>query len=174
MVIWSDDLDSIIPTCKDFEDRIIKLLWRQRPPMSAGYASSVGGSMSGHGSVRDLAVGDALLGPNRLSRGSSNLHSSSNGVIDGADLEKIAGLGSDESSMEEKVTTKRGCCGLGKKKKVIRKRTEERPVRIFAPIYNGLAFGLSACEFSFLLRSISLLGICAVLMMDSSLHLLWC
>lgn len=150
MIIWSDDLDSIIPTCRDFEDRIIKLLWRQRPPMSA-YASSVGGSMSGHGSVRDLHMGDSLLSPhgltNRDSRGSSNVHSSSNGVttVDGADLEKQAGMESDESSLDEK-TTKRGWCGLGKKRKVVRKRTEDRPIRMFAPVYNGLATGLSLCE----------------------------
>ncbi|KAF5381647.1 hypothetical protein D9615_005482 [Tricholomella constricta] len=31
LVIWSDALDRIIPACADFEDRLIKLLWRAQP-----------------------------------------------------------------------------------------------------------------------------------------------
>ncbi|KAG6873721.1 hypothetical protein C0995_012187 [Termitomyces sp. Mi166 len=31
LVIWSDVLDRIVPTCTDFEDRLIKLLWRVQP-----------------------------------------------------------------------------------------------------------------------------------------------
>lgn len=54
MVIWSDDLDAIIPTCKDFEDKLIKLLWRSRPaapPSARSYAGSLAsGSVVGHGS----------------------------------------------------------------------------------------------------------------------------
>ncbi|KAH8109962.1 hypothetical protein DFH11DRAFT_1547865 [Phellopilus nigrolimitatus] len=64
MVIWSDDLDTIIPTCRDFEDRLIKLLWRSRPaPLStlssagASYPGSLAGSASGHTSE----IGAGLL-----------------------------------------------------------------------------------------------------------------
>ncbi|KAJ7594440.1 glycosyl transferase family group 2-domain-containing protein [Mycena floridula] len=38
LVVWSDELDTIIPLCNDFEDRLIKLLWRSRP--AAALASS--------------------------------------------------------------------------------------------------------------------------------------
>lgn len=31
LVVWSDSIDTIIPTCHDFEERLIKLLWRSRP-----------------------------------------------------------------------------------------------------------------------------------------------
>ncbi len=30
LVVWSDSIDTIVPTCYDFEDRLIKLLWRSR------------------------------------------------------------------------------------------------------------------------------------------------
>ena len=33
MVIWSESLDRIIPLSQDFEERLIKLLWRARPLM---------------------------------------------------------------------------------------------------------------------------------------------
>ena len=65
MVIWSESIDRIIPLCSDFEERLIKFLWRSRPlaPPSitsgntSGYGprdglgdrgSSVHGSVTGH------------------------------------------------------------------------------------------------------------------------------
>ena len=30
MVVWTYDLDSIIPTCRDFEEKLIKLVWNRR------------------------------------------------------------------------------------------------------------------------------------------------
>ena len=40
MVVWSDEIDRIIPTCHDIEERLIKLLWRSRPTASASHAPS--------------------------------------------------------------------------------------------------------------------------------------
>ncbi|KAG9312748.1 glycosyl transferase family group 2-domain-containing protein [Chiua virens] len=34
LVLWSDDLDGIIPLCRDFETRLIKLVWRARGTVS--------------------------------------------------------------------------------------------------------------------------------------------
>ncbi|KDR70271.1 hypothetical protein GALMADRAFT_255169 [Galerina marginata CBS 339.88] len=66
MVIWSESLDRIIPICQDFEERLIKLLWRSRdrersaPPSSfnsgglAGLAdSSVHGTSTSVGGSAD-------------------------------------------------------------------------------------------------------------------------
>lgn len=48
LVIWADSMDAIIPTCREFEDRLIKLLSRPRPAGIAASASRpvsvVGGS----------------------------------------------------------------------------------------------------------------------------------
>ncbi|RDB26851.1 hypothetical protein Hypma_005327 [Hypsizygus marmoreus] len=51
LVIWSDSLDRIIPTCTDFEERLIKLLWRAQPgpTSSTSHSSSFSPSLA-HGS----------------------------------------------------------------------------------------------------------------------------
>ncbi|GLB41071.1 putative glycosyltransferase family 2 protein [Lyophyllum shimeji] len=40
LIIWSDALDRIIPTCTDFEERLIKLLWRAQPNSSGPLSPS--------------------------------------------------------------------------------------------------------------------------------------
>ncbi|KAI0052840.1 hypothetical protein FA95DRAFT_1601532 [Auriscalpium vulgare] len=35
LVVWSDNLDTIIPHCRDFEENLIKLVWSQRVALSA-------------------------------------------------------------------------------------------------------------------------------------------
>ena len=104
LVVWSDDLNHIIPACKDLEDRLIKLLWRTRPappayPHSApssifggragrtgsyygpSNASSHAGSQS---NLREMFVnssqaGDIELSPRDSRTSSSHHNSSSNG-----------------------------------------------------------------------------------------------
>ncbi|KAE9409847.1 hypothetical protein BT96DRAFT_953206 [Gymnopus androsaceus JB14] len=48
MVVWSGSLDRIIPICQDFDDRLIKLLWRTKQPSSSMHTQSFigGGSVS--------------------------------------------------------------------------------------------------------------------------------
>lgn len=183
MVIWSDDLDSIIPTCKDFEDRLIKLLWRSRPaappslvsstaPSARSYPTSVAGSVSGHGHASD---GGALLAGAAGDRNSgastvpgSNLSASAGARPSGlgADLEKggMGGMGmaDDESDSELHVDEKpeaprgRGWFGFGKRKLTEREKrrrerirermlVDERGVKMYAPVYNGVAAALSVC-----------------------------
>ncbi|KAJ7076004.1 glycosyl transferase family group 2-domain-containing protein [Mycena belliarum] len=56
MVVWSESLDAIVPTCQDFEDRLIKLLWRSRPTGPASTApGSLAGSVLSHSSRGDSA-----------------------------------------------------------------------------------------------------------------------
>lgn len=172
MVIWSDDLDSIIPTCRDFEDRLIKLLWRSRPPMSQ-YSTSVPGSVSGHGSVRDFTGATGLLdgahlatrlgGSNRDSRGSGTDTATGESAGAGAgDVEKGVGAG----EMDEK---KRGWFRRkgGRRKRAV---AEDRPIRLFAPVYNGIAGALSFCA-SF---RVVLDGMLEADGGGDSLHGLWC
>lgn len=81
MIIWSNDIDTIIPTCRDFEERLIKLLWRSRPSASGfgshptsmhSHPGSVAGSVSGHSTTNlngRVSMGGAGLG------GTANSHS---------------------------------------------------------------------------------------------------
>ncbi|KAG8221569.1 glycosyl transferase family group 2-domain-containing protein [Butyriboletus roseoflavus] len=50
LVVWADSLDTIIPIAREFEDRLIRLLWRNRPPLSSSIISthSAPPSISGH------------------------------------------------------------------------------------------------------------------------------
>lgn len=41
LVVWSDSLDTIIPIARDFEDRLIRLLWRTRPPLPSTHEMSI-------------------------------------------------------------------------------------------------------------------------------------
>jgi hypothetical protein len=78
MVIWSESLDRIIPLCQDFEERLIKLLWRARPLVHTPSNSSAAGSYD-HG----------IYGVKRSSTGGS--------VSDSAELVEHSGSGSGSS-----------------------------------------------------------------------------
>ncbi|KAG2336626.1 hypothetical protein BDR05DRAFT_896462 [Suillus weaverae] len=41
LVVWSDSLDTIIPIARDFEDRLIRLLWRTKPPLPSTHELSI-------------------------------------------------------------------------------------------------------------------------------------
>lgn len=41
LVVWSDSLDTIIPIARDFEDRLIRLLWRTKPPPPSTHELSI-------------------------------------------------------------------------------------------------------------------------------------
>ena len=53
MVIWSESIDRIVPLCADFEERLIKLLWRSRPlaPPSVKSGGQASSSYNGHSDV---------------------------------------------------------------------------------------------------------------------------
>lgn len=200
MVIWSDNLDSIIPTCKDFEDRLIKLLWRSRPaappsllsstaPSARSYPTSVAGSISGHGHNGDGgallsgAAGDRSSGASSApgiggnSRPSSGARhgTAASGLgleLASADLEKgRLGMGmrdDDEDSDSELAADEkpeapsrgRRWFGFGGRKLTEREKrrrdrirdrmlVDERGVKMFAPVYNGVAAALSVCAWPF-------------------------
>ncbi|KAJ7254691.1 glycosyl transferase family group 2-domain-containing protein [Mycena haematopus] len=128
LVVWSESLDAIIPTCHDFEDRLIKLLWRSRPtaPVSSN-AGSLAGSVFSHQS--------SSLPPQPY------------------DPEKPARLVRPDSSAEdEKLRTKTKVRRNWYGKKVGLTTTtispdvesglrDRREAKLYAPIYNGLAAG---------------------------------
>jgi hypothetical protein len=137
LVVWSDSLDNIIPTCHDFEERLIKLLWRSRP--------TVGGTMSGsshQGSTAGSLSGHSHAGsPNaqQPSRASAMLGATALGSMSQASLgdpEKLTGS-------TKQTKTVRTWYGRKRTVEVDPDATESRPARYFAPFYNGVAAGLS-------------------------------
>ncbi|KAJ7489449.1 glycosyl transferase family group 2-domain-containing protein [Mycena latifolia] len=127
LVVWSESLDAIIPTCQDFEDRLIKLLWRSRPTgPSSSMPGSFAGSVLSHSSL-----------PTRPSSGGAH------------DPEKPP---SDASSEKLRTKTRVRRNWYGKKVGVTTTTVgpdleaglrDRRAAKLYAPVYNGLAAGLS-------------------------------
>ncbi|KAI0827193.1 glycosyl transferase family group 2-domain-containing protein [Trametes gibbosa] len=158
LIVWSDSIDNIIPTCHDFEERLIKLLWRSRPGAFPGShptstnsnPASVSGSVSGH-SLQQI---NTRLSQSQLRR-SSALPAAPGTPGDLALGDEKEAAGVKGSAARSRTKTKRTWYG-GKKTVVVSEAAstvdtyadveagaERRRPMLLAPIYNGLAAGLS-------------------------------
>ncbi|KIK67728.1 hypothetical protein GYMLUDRAFT_36478 [Collybiopsis luxurians FD-317 M1] len=125
LVVWSNDLGNIIPIVQDFDDRLIRLLWRSRPAPGTGTSSSlrtqsfIGGSVSGHDSVS----------------GHSQAHVATQGL-----------LPPSSSDTTEPQAIKSSRTWFGRKRVTTTSPSSIEPPRkiaLYAPLYNGLAAGLA-------------------------------
>ncbi|KAH9026838.1 glycosyl transferase family group 2-domain-containing protein [Lactarius pseudohatsudake] len=152
LVVWADGPDTIIPTCNDFEERLIKLLWRARPGFgatpSSSHPASYADSNSGHSLIGVAGRGSAPPSERRVPAGRSTP------AVDASkeDVEKAF----DKATGEPRVvrTVKRRWYG---KRVVVEEKQfpdaedetelgygpEKRPALLYAPLYNGIAAGLS-------------------------------
>ncbi|EPS98172.1 hypothetical protein FOMPIDRAFT_1024747 [Fomitopsis schrenkii] len=145
LIVWSDSIDNIIPTCHDFEERLIKLLWRSRPSAVGSHAAS---SNSHAGSISARSSSQLPPPPGQQSipgtpRGMGRMSL----LLGKDDLEKGAEI------EENVVKTKTIRTWYGKKKTIVIEGPDmsavdsalplKRTARLYAPIYNGLAAGLS-------------------------------
>jgi hypothetical protein len=156
LVVWADGPDTIIPTCNDFEERLIKLLWRARPgfgttPSSSPHPASYADSASGHSLIPVTARGSAPPSERRLPLG----RITPGAVAIKEDVEKALAKASSEPRAVH--TVKRRWYG---KRVVIEEKhfpdaevgieleyaSEKRPTMLYAPLYNGIAAGLSLSE----------------------------
>ena len=159
LVVWADGPHTIIPTCNDFEERLIKLLWRARPgfgttPSSSPHPASYADSASGHSLIPVTARGSAPPSERREPFGRST---------PGVDAikEDVEKASSDPRAVRP---VKRRW--FGKRVVIEEKRpqnaedySERRPTMLYAPLYNGIAAGLSLREsphFSVLLAKAAL------------------
>jgi hypothetical protein len=136
LVAWTDELDQIVPLCKEFEHKVVQLVWHTRPASRAmfGAASMSPSMISSHGFMNDkivevdeddegkdidlpeLAKGAPPTGPPpKRSFFSFGRKSKKNATTTTSDPEKMNGV-------------------------------EPRPMRLIAPVYNGLAAAFSLCE----------------------------
>ncbi|KAH9994642.1 glycosyl transferase family group 2-domain-containing protein [Russula vinacea] len=143
LVVWADGPHTIIPTCNDFEERLIKLLWRARPgfgttPSSSPHPASYADSASGHSLIPVTARGSAPPSERREPFGRST---------PGVDAikEDVEKASSDPRAVRP---VKRRW--FGKRVVIEEKRpqnaeddSERRPTMLYAPLYNGIAAGLS-------------------------------
>ena len=142
MVVWSDNLDGIIPLCRDFEDNLIKLVWSQRH------------------SLNSLTPGPSLAGPATPLTGTSHASTSNSASSDVDVNEKPREIESPTDTPEPESSPSKPISGgslwgwrIGSKAKrapaardLERGGRTARPTRYFAPVYNGLGLALSTCK----------------------------
>ncbi|KAG2365953.1 glycosyl transferase family group 2-domain-containing protein [Suillus spraguei] len=54
LILWSDNLDGIIPLCRDFEGKLIKLVWRQRGNVSATPSEIISPTLPSHDNLLSI------------------------------------------------------------------------------------------------------------------------
>jgi hypothetical protein len=132
LVVWTDDLDHIVPLCKEFEQKLIKLVWHSRP-VSRTPMFSQAGSVIGSSAVLNEKIAE---------------------VDEDAEQAKVDALEvlAKEAPRAQKPE-KKSFFGFGKKVKAapaqdLEKSSgpEARNVRLFSPIYSGLAAAFSLCK----------------------------
>ncbi|KAI0764208.1 glycosyl transferase family group 2-domain-containing protein [Trametes elegans] len=124
LVVWSYQLETIIPTCRDFEEKLIKLVWNRR---------------SENTSISSIAPAS--------SNASSDVHLNEKRPDEAGTKEVSAPA--PPAQERPKHAKKRRTCGLGywvTDKEDVEKTADgpsPRPVRLFAPVYNGLGVAMS-------------------------------
>ncbi|KAI0086871.1 glycosyl transferase family group 2-domain-containing protein [Irpex rosettiformis] len=202
LVVWAYNLDDVIPTCRDFEDKLIKLVWSRRATLvptstsTPAIAPSLSALSSLTNSKEDVSD-DVNEKPSEgtstanLAGGTGATPAAPKAGIDEKTLEAIVSRKQASSKRNRKDRT----CKLGfgyfvsnkpsvspssssAEKKAGGSGGEEggvgsggkskRPMRMLAPIYCGLAAGLS---FYFIGSGISVMVVESVL--DGNLMRFW-
>jgi hypothetical protein len=132
LVVWSDDLDGIIPLCHEFENNLIKLVWSHRNSLTS-------------------FTPETSLPATSAAPSSANLASD-------VDLNEKVQETEGTPETEQKATPKSGGSlwgwRIGSKAKqapapndLEKGGASARPTRYFGPVYGGLTLALSLCEF---------------------------
>ncbi|KAF9813569.1 hypothetical protein IEO21_05501 [Rhodonia placenta] len=122
LVVWSYSLDNIIPTCKDFEEKLIQLVWKHRSAFA----------LFGGSTEPSTAASDAYL--------------AEKGTLAVIDEQEVAAIAKEKDTPKKK---KKRNCGLGywvSNKDDVEKSMQgpsHRPHRLFSPFYNGLGAALA-------------------------------
>lgn len=129
LVLWSDDLDGIIPLCRDFEERLIKLVWRARGVVSvlpSELSSSIDPSDDDLAEKSKEASSEPIpvVDKGYTSRGAN------------ATTKSLWKLFSWRSTRSEHV------------KDIEQAVPRSRHMRLIAPLYNGLGCALAICKSS--------------------------
>ncbi|TCD67730.1 hypothetical protein EIP91_012031 [Steccherinum ochraceum] len=138
LIIWAYNLDNIIPACKDFEDKMIRLVWNQRSAFSSLVASASPSIIDSEANLYEKAE------PSDDSVGGGESASADRVGKEAAELPK-------KPEKQWKKSSRR--CGLGywfvqqNDVEAASRSPSSRPMRLFAPVYGGLACALSICDY---------------------------
>lgn len=146
LIVWSDDLEHIVPLCGEFDEKMMKLVWRSR---NHAATSSIITSAS-NSSAPSTTASNVNLNEKSSMRASVTVAEAS--VVTAALVEKELPTAAAPTSPPKKSW---GLDNFGWKlssKKAPTKSSDpergssgpqQRPIRLFAPMYGGIGFGLS-------------------------------
>lgn len=140
LIAWSDDLDHIVPLCAEFEEKLMKLVWRSRTIPSSVMTSTT-----------------TSVAPSTTASNVNLNEKSAHQTITVTDAVAAVALAEKEGpKTKDEPTTKSKWSWRLKKRPTKPASTDlekgssgraSRPIRLFAPVYGGLGLGLSICEF---------------------------
>ncbi|KAJ8454065.1 hypothetical protein ONZ45_g19451 [Pleurotus djamor] len=125
LVVWSQSIDSIVPICNEFEERLIKLLWRTRPSQPQ-VASDAASTITGVPVSRANTITSGKPVATRNDLKHSRRRSS---YSYGAGLE----LKEDDDGLVDNEPTDSSPFDFNR----------ERPTMLYASLYNGIAAALA-------------------------------
>ncbi|KAG5652362.1 hypothetical protein H0H81_005264 [Sphagnurus paluster] len=144
LIVWSDDLEHIVPLCADFEEKIMKLVWRSRTNPGS-IVTSVSSSVSPSTTASNVNL-------NANSRHVPPVLTPTDAVAAIALAEKEGppvlkeDLSESKSNWGWRLSKKRPSKTKSSDPEKGSTGREERPIRLFAPVYGGFGLGL-ACFF---------------------------
>ncbi|KAL0947953.1 hypothetical protein HGRIS_010582 [Hohenbuehelia grisea] len=135
LVVWSDDLDMIIPLVQDFEDKLIKLVWRSRAAIASSAASV----------VTSVAPSTNPSNVNLTEKSKAAVVAVSEAAAQAALAEKEKPKPESKWKWSWKLSSKKQTFGQRSESDMEKGDSgrKARPIRLFAPIYGGLGAALS-------------------------------
>ena len=157
LVVWAYNLDDVIPTCRDFEDKLIKLVWSRRATLVPSSVPPPAPSLSAFSSPdRSKEDVNEKTGESS-SQANLNSSTSDDNSAEKIDEKELQAIVERNQASSKRAGKKDRTCKLGLGYFVSNKPQtssptsnleagEKRPMRMLAPIYCGLAAGLSFCK----------------------------
>lgn len=140
LIVWADELDRIVPLCAEFEEKIMKLVWRSRPLTPSVVTSTTN-------SVTPSTTGSNV---NLNEKTPTTLVTVTDAAVAVALASKEISGTADEASVSNRwkwswrLSRKRPSAAISDDLEKGSAGREARPIRLFAPVYGGLGLGLSA------------------------------
>ncbi|RDB21975.1 hypothetical protein Hypma_011029 [Hypsizygus marmoreus] len=135
LIVWSDDLDHIVPLCAEFEEKLMKLVWRSRNAPSSIVTST-----------------NTSAAPSTTTSNVNLNEKNAQQPITATDAMAAVALAEKEAPKETPPSKWKWSWRISKKPSSkpapadLEKGSsgrKSRPIRLFAPIYNGFGFGMA-------------------------------
>ncbi|KAF8063422.1 glycosyl transferase family group 2-domain-containing protein [Lyophyllum atratum] len=139
LIAWSDELDNIVPLCAEFEEKIMKFVWRSRTN-PASMVSSATASISPSTTASNVNLNEKnFRHPITMTDAVAAIALAEKEGIP-APVEQPTKTGSKWSW---RLSKKRASNAASKDLEKGSTGRETRPIRLFAPIYGGLGLGFA-------------------------------